>query len=139
MLYDLKLKSSYNFSLLAPNIIGASYLNATVVSFFDYATASAFAGDLAATHAAVYPSLPVGTPKNAKDLDYVRIKTSAGDYRVLALNWIASQPVLVVNKVAQILVRDASAEDLSRLRSMMVQNGFTDFSVQFIETGTGTP
>jgi hypothetical protein len=83
-------------------------------------------------HVQVYSQLGSGVPRAASDLTYVKIRTSTGEIRVLAMDWIAAQPTLVVSTTANVIVGDINLSDLDKLRQVLLQNGFTNITISTI-------
>ena len=88
--YDLELQSIYNFSMKAGTLLGYSFENATVLALLDFASANAIQ-DVTPLHMAAYAELGAGVPRNPRELIYVKIKTSTGEVRVIAMDWIATR------------------------------------------------
>jgi hypothetical protein len=128
MIDNIQIGSTYNFFLRAPAILGAEYKNAVVMGILDFDSANVIQ-DVAPLHASVYSSLPVGTPKDAKDLLFVKIRTSTGEVRVIAKDWLSMEPVLVVNKNVRIDIINVDLSRLPILRAALEQNGFTSFTI----------
>lgn len=130
VIYDLKIGESYNFYTLAPSVIGAKYEMATLQAILDYSTASMYSKDLRAIHTQIYPSLKVGTPKNIADLLFVRIKTTTNEFVVLAEDWLVSQPTKVNTKSVTVDLTKVDINNISKLRSALLQNGFMNFEIK---------
>ena len=126
--YNLAIKSVYDFTLKAGTILGYGYKSATVLALLDYESAAVLE-DIAPLHVNVYSQLGPGVPRNPADLTYVKIRTSTGAVRVLAMDWLASEPVLVVSTTAKVLVSGISLSQISLLRQCLVQNGFSNLSI----------
>lgn len=122
-IYSLNIKSAYNFSMKAGPILGYTFNAATVLGLLDFDSAAVI-DDVAALHAAVYSSLGVGVPKNARDLIYVKIKTDTGAVRVLAMYWIASQPSLVSSQTVQVVISNVDLSQIETIRQILKTNGF---------------
>lgn len=129
--YSLEIKNAYDFSLKAGAILGFGYKSATVLALLDYDSASAIE-DVRPVHAAVYSLLGAGVPRNAADLTYVKIRTSTGQVRVIAMDWIASQPTLVVITSVNVVVSNISLGDIDRLRQVLLQNGFGNIDISAV-------
>lgn len=128
MIDNVQIGSTYNFFLRAPAILGAEYKNATVMGVLDFDSANVIQ-DVAPLHASVYSSLPTGTPKDAKDLLFIKIRTSTGEVRVIAKDWLSMNPVLVVNKNVRVDILNVDLSKLPLLRAALEQNGFTNFTI----------
>lgn len=131
LLYQLELQGVYNFAMRAGAILGYSFKNATVKALLDFDSANQVE-DVTPIHASVYSELPTGTPKNPRDLVYVKVVTSTGETRVWALNWIATQPELVTSNTVQVIINDINLSDIERLRQVLVANGFTKNTITVI-------
>jgi hypothetical protein len=131
-LFKLDLGQTYNITLKAVALLGTGYDSALITGIMMYNDAVKFQGDLNATHAAVYPLLGVGIPRDARDLTYVRIKTSSGDYRIIAQEWIATQPVLVSSQTVRLIIHGVSSSDMSVLRDLLIRSGFNSFDLSVI-------
>jgi hypothetical protein len=114
--------------MLATAILGYNYNAATVLSLLDYESAKAFE-DIVPIHNAVYSQLPAGTPRDVKDLVYVKIRTSTGKIRILALNWIAAQPTLVTTAVAVVTIANVGVEQFDTIRQLLIANGFNQLTI----------
>lgn len=128
MLYNLEIGSVYDFVMLAPSVLGVNYKESKVLGLLDFTSANAIQ-DITPIHASVYSALPPGTPKNASDLIYIKIRTSTGEIRVIAMNWLASQPLLVVNADVTVTIQNLPLSLLPNLRQVLQHNGFVDFSI----------
>lgn len=131
LLYQLDIQSVYDFAMRAGAQIGYSYKSATVLGLLDFASANQIE-DVTPIHARIYADLPAGTPRNARDLVYVKIKTSTGDIRVFAMNWIASQPIQVTSNTVRATITGMSLSDMERLRQVLVGNGFINVTLEVV-------
>jgi hypothetical protein len=102
-----------------------------VLGILDFDTAIAMQTDLVAIHAQVYPSLRTGTPINADALTYLRIRTQSGDVRVIAQEWLASDPVLVTNGTVYFQVLNVTSVDARVISDLLIANGYTTFNTTF--------
>jgi hypothetical protein len=130
--YPLKIKQAYNFVLKMPAILGLGYPNATVMAIMDFDTAIRQQGDLVATHTQVYPVLGVNVSISARDLTYIRLKTSAGEYRVVAMEWIASEPELVTSQTIRVMISEVSIQDMQLIKEVLISNGFNSFTMEAV-------
>lgn len=127
--YTLQIGSVYNFKLYAPAILGATYNNAKVAALLDYDSAKIIE-DVTPIHASVLSVLPTGTPVNAASLIYVKIITSTGQVKVIAMDWISEQPTQVNAGTVVVSLSNVNASDLPRLRNILINSGFTQFNIQ---------
>lgn len=128
MIYPLEIGSYYNFAMRAPAILGTSYSSAKVLGLLDFESANGIQ-DVAPIHASVYSFLSTNTPTSADALVYIKIKTSTGEVRVIAMDWLASAPVLATQNTINISIRGVALSSLPVLRSILQQNGYSDFTI----------
>lgn len=131
MSYSLEIKSVYDIKLRAPSVLGYSYHSATVLGLLDYDSANMIE-DVAPIHAGIYSMLPIGTPIDPSDLTYVKIKTSTGQIRVIAMDWIDAQPVLVNSRQIRILISNVSLSKIADLQKILQRNGITQFTIDTV-------
>ena len=130
---NLNIRSSYNFALKAPQVLGAGYENAVVMGILGYDVARTVQ-DVTALHRAAYPYLGDGIPRDPKDLTYIQLLTSSGEQRVVAYEWLATAPTVVQQQNIRILVNNVSADQIRELRSLLFANGFSQFDIAVIST-----
>lgn len=131
MYYPLKIHQAYDFLLRAPGILGLGYKNAIVMAIMDYDSAK-LVQDILPIHTQVYSSLPVGTPRNASDLTYIKLKTVSGEIRVIAFDWIASEPVMITSKTVRVTLSNVAISDIPLINDALIQNGFTNINVEVL-------
>jgi hypothetical protein len=79
---------------------------------------------------AVYPSLPVGTPNDPKQYNYIKITTTAGVSVVLGIPWINdSTVVLTETNTIVATITNVSQADIARINSCLVANGYNAFTL----------
>jgi hypothetical protein len=131
MFYNLELGKSYDFTLYASGVLGSGFRNSKVVGIMDYDSAK-YIQDVSPLHIQAYPQLPSGTPRNARDLVYVKIKTPLNELRVIAMDWISSVPVLVTSQAARVTISQISSSDVSIIRDLLVVNGYPNLDIQLL-------
>lgn len=131
MKYDLEIKSVYDFTLKAGTILGYGDKSATVLALLDFDSANAIE-DVTPIHAQIYPQLGAGVPRNAGELTYVKIRTATGQVRVLAMDWIAAQPVRVVATTVKVIVTNINLSQIPQLRQHLLQGGFTKIDISVV-------
>lgn len=131
MFYNLEIGKSYDFTLYAAGVLGAGYKNSKVLGVMDYDSAKNVQ-DITPLHIQAYPSLPPGTPRNAKDLIYVKIRTTMNELRVIAMDWISSTPVLVTTQTARVTISQISSSDVSLIRDLLTINGYPNIDIELL-------
>lgn len=81
-----------SFDVYPSAIIGQSYNGMQVMAFLDPETAAAFE-DIASLHAQVYPTLPGGTPNDAYQYNYIRLKNASGQTVIVGEPWIVDATI----------------------------------------------
>ncbi|QVD49125.1 hypothetical protein LUCX_55 [Xanthomonas phage vB_XciM_LucasX] len=85
---DIKLETTVSFDLYPASYLGTSVKNAKVVALVNAATAIRLGFDPVALHAAVYPTLPPGTPNRYDGYQYLILRTTAGQEILIGVPWI---------------------------------------------------
>lgn len=133
MAYDFQIRNVYTFTLYPDHVFDTDFKNVTVMGILDYEMASRYA-DIYPLHVQVYPSLPEGTPNDPRSYDYILVKTTAGNNVVLGIPWIKENTIeLVDSKTIQVLISNASAIDISRVRNALLQNGYTQLDITLVD------
>lgn len=128
MQYNLEIGKSYNFTLYASGVLGTGYDNAKVLGIMDYDSAKTIQ-DITPLHIQAYPDLPNGTPRNARELIYVKIKTVLGEVRAVAMDWISSQPVEVITQTIKVTISQVSSSDVNIIRNILIVNGYPNIEI----------
>lgn len=131
---QLPIGAVVSFDLYPAQIIGASLKNAKVLAIVDGVTAKALGTDVAALHAAVYATLPVGVPNRFDGYSYVRLKLTSGETVIIGLPWIKESTLLraQVGRL-NVVLEGMSEQDYSRLTKAMSANGFKIASIDWVE------
>lgn len=131
MQYNLDIGKSYDFTLHASGVLGTGFSNAKVLGIMDYDSAKVIQ-DITPLHIQAYPDLPTGTPRNAKELLYVKIKTILGEVRIIAMDWISSQPVEVITQTIRVTIGNVSSSDVNVIRNILLVNGYSNLDIQVV-------
>lgn len=132
MAFNFELFKSYNFSTLAPNILGNEFKNAKVIGIIDYATASGYINPDSYS-ANIYPYLPTGTLRDAKMYTYILFVSEIGIKTVLAWQWIDPTSIEeVISRSLSITVNDVSVGDSERVRDALLSLGLNKFNITTI-------
>ncbi len=127
----LNIKSQYNFIPIATAVLGNGY-KATLMAVMDYDTAMSVQPDLVAVHAAVFAYTAPGTSQDPTQLEYYKIKTEFGDIRIIAKQWLASEPTLVNNGTLTAVISGVSSAQKQLLIDIINANFTQDFQVTFV-------
>ena len=120
---ELKVRTSYDFEFVAPEYIGGGFVNATVmIGAMDYESAMRVQ-DVANIHRRILPKLGTGISKDPRDLTYVQVKTSNGDIRVFAIEWLAKPPVFSTAATRFIEIKGEPISRYPEILEILRQNG----------------
>jgi len=128
LLYSLDIGTAYNITMYAPAILTTGYRGATVLALLDYSSAIQLE-DVSAIHASVLSVLPGGTPSDPTKLVYLKIKTAAGNIRVLALNWISVQPTVATTTSLTVVIGNITVADIPTISSVLKAAGYNSFTI----------
>ncbi len=122
-----------SFDLHPAQIIGASHKNAKVLAIVDGDTAQSLGYDVRALHAAVYPTLPQGTPNRYNAYSYALLLLGSKQKTVVGLPWIKENSLQRVSVGRlQVILEGMSEQDHTRLVKALSANGFTVGSIDWI-------
>lgn len=124
---------TYDFVMCAPAILGARYDSARLLATgMLYDAAKLIQNDLAAKHTAALPSLKTGVPRSVNDLTYLLIQTVSGVNLVIAQEWLATNPVLVITKNISVSVYNVKPSDQMKIRDLLVSAGYPSIDISTI-------
>lgn len=84
----IQLESTVSFDLHPANYLGTSIKNAKVLAITNANVAQQLGFDAPAVHAAVFPSLPPGTPNGFDKYQYIYLKLTSGEKTFIGVPWI---------------------------------------------------
>lgn len=122
---------SYNFSTLAPAILGATYTNMKVIGILTMDEAIKYY-DVVTRHEAlkgIIPGLPV-TPNN---MTFILFQNAAGDKIVLAQNYIDPNTIVAVTTLnLQIDIFNVPSTTEAQVTQALKELGITNFRVTVV-------
>lgn len=114
-----------SFETYPSSILGDNFKSVKLLSIVDYDTARLYR-DIANLAISVYPTLPVGTPKDYKRYNYAKVEHSNGDISCIALNWINSQTITYhTDVVATVKVKITDMGTVETVRRLLAANNIT--------------
>lgn len=84
----IKLESTVSFDLYPAHYLGTSIKNAKVLAVVNARTVMKLGFDAPAVHAAVFPTLPPGTPNAFDKYQYLVLKLANGQETYVGVPWI---------------------------------------------------
>ncbi len=129
---DLVVKGIYSFNVYPVARLGTNFANVTIVGEFDDTLAKAQGFDTAAEHAAVYNTLPAGTPNDPSAYNYVKIRLPNGQTQILGIPWIIANSIEVVNLgTITVKISNVNSSDTEKVRKALAANGFNAADISF--------
>lgn len=127
-----------NISALSPGQIISFDLNTTLISGgyravkllanVEYSLAVQYT-DVDSKHANIYDTLPDGTPRAAKDFNYLLVEQS-GKIEAVGIPWIKDPVTVIDNSVFDVQVTGLNLNDGARLITEALQSrGISDFTI----------
>lgn len=121
-----------SFDVYPVATLGDVYKKVKVLAIVDYDTARLFS-DVETTANNVYSTLPVGTPKDAKNYRYLKLRSQNGAISCVALEWINQSTIVVHDEVyVNAKIRLRSIEDTESIRKVLIANGLDLVSIEHI-------
>jgi len=126
---SIVLNSYVNFTLANAAILGNGYSDAQVLGILDYDSANAY-GNMAQLHAAIYPSLPPGTPNDYTAYPYLKILTASGQKTAVGLPWIVDSSFVIQQAAKLTIVLDSvNPADQTNIKLALSALGLTNFTI----------
>ena len=124
-----ELKKSYNFSTLAPTLLGNNYTNMKVIAILTADNAIEYR-DIATLHAQVKSTI-TGLPDSTTDLSYILFKNNiTSEKLVLPLEYIEDSSIVETTTLnIRIEVRNCTIDDVGTLRTRLEELGYSDFNI----------
>ena len=127
-----------NISALSPGQIISFDLNTTLISGgyravkllanVEYSLAVQYT-DVDSKHANIYDTLPDGTPRAAKDFNYLLVEYN-GKVEAVGIPWIKDPVTVIDNSVFDVQVTGLNLNDGARLITEALQSrGISDFTI----------
>ena len=126
---DLEISSIYSFNTKAPALLGTKISNARFLGKFDYGTAMLYE-NIVLKYRKILPILPQGTPDNPATCIYYLFLSESGEKIIFADQWIDATTLEVINLITiQMLLPNASLNDIPRIRDLLNAAGYTGYSL----------
>jgi len=114
-------------------IIGTQFSNVKVKAILDAESTFQWI-DPISRHANVYPTLPPGVPNDWRGYNYAKVELPDGQVTCVGLPWIDEGSIQIhVNTTIQVTLTNVEPTDLNRIRDLLVLNGYSNLSVQFVD------
>ena len=124
-----ELKKSYNFSTLAPTLLGNNYTNMKVIAILTADNAIEYR-DIATLQAQVKSTI-TGLPDSTTDLSYILFKNNiTSEKLVLPLEYIEDSSIVETTTLnIRIEVRNCTIDDVGTLRTRLEELGYADGNI----------
>lgn len=111
-----------SFEVYPSAILGDNYRTVKLLSIVDFSTARMYS-DVANLAISVYPTLPVGTPKDYKRYNYLKVEFSNGEIDCVAIHWINLDTVQFhTDIVATVKIKLDNIDSVDKVRRLLVAN-----------------
>lgn len=130
---EVPTRSRVTFEVYPSHIFGNRLSDVTYVATLDPQTALDLGEDIRALHANAFESLPVGTPDDPFQYDYVRIRTNEGKYLILGLPFIREDTLKVnTGRTLYMTFENLNEEQVQRIFASLAHNDVkpTDYHFQ---------
>lgn len=129
---NFNLKGTYSFNVYPVALYGTGFKNVVVMGILDQETANLAGFDTVAEHAAVYATLPTGTPNDPSAYNYLKVRLPSGATKILGLPWIIESSIEEVNLGTFTLkIANQSANDQQAIINALTANGFNAVDISF--------
>lgn len=130
MSLPFSMRKVYNFTTVAPSLLGSPIRKATLVGILSYDEAVKNY-DITTLYRNILPVLPTGTPNNAKSTTYYKFKTEASGDIVLAEEWIEAGSIEEVGSISfTVRIRNADLDKITAVRNALIAVGVHDFNIE---------
>lgn len=128
-MYNYQIGTLYNFTTLAPSILGAQLQNAKLLSIMQYDMAKLFA-NIDQQAQIILPLLPSGTPTDPTSYTYLMFQSSTGENVLLANVWINEASIVVATPTTiQVVITGVTLSDVTVVRDILNQMGYTQLTI----------
>ena len=129
MLFEIK--KTYNFSTLAPTLLGSDYTNLKVKAILTSEAAVKYS-DIVSTHQTVKSTIK-NLPDNVSDLIYILFENSDKTTMILPVEYIETDSVVEVSSInIRIDIPNVTVDDVNILKTRLKELGYLDFKVSLV-------
>ena len=122
-----------SFTLYPAAVIGTEFSYVKVKAILDPESTYQWI-DPVSRHANVYPTLPPGVPNSWRGYNYVKVELADGQVTCVGLPWIDESSITIhTNTTVQAVISDVQPTDITRIRDLLVLNGFNKLDIQFLD------
>lgn len=128
---SMRLQRSYNFTTLAPSVLGGNYKNMKVKALLTDREAVKYR-DIMSLHRTLKP-LITALPSNPQDCTYVLLENINKENILLALEYIDMYSIEeVVSTNINVLIRGTTDMDVSIIRTRLIELGYSDLTITLV-------
>jgi len=128
---DFKINTRYNFTVIAPAILGSNFNNVLVEAILPFTDAIKEKEDLVVTNTAVYQAANVLTVPDPTTLEYLRVSID-GKIDIISTSWITPNSVVEAKQVGTItiIIPDVTNDDLLKIQNLLKLASYTQATYQ---------
>lgn len=130
-MFDAKdyLGKMVSFQLWPSTIITDDFTQVKIVGVVGSEAAQSYISP-ARQHTLVYPMLPEGTPNDYRLYDYILVRKQDNTLTAVGIPWVKESTLTVIGSTEYVVtIRDKTNDDLALLRRVLMENNFTNFSI----------
>lgn len=129
MLFEIK--KTYNFSTLAPTILGGNYTNMKVKAILTSENAVKYA-DITSIHTTIKPIIK-NLPDNVSELTYILFENLDKETSIFPIEYLETDSITEVSVLnIRIDIPNASMDDLNILKTRLKELGYVNFTITTI-------
>lgn len=114
---------------LVTNLLASEYRNVVLEAVVTYKQARKIE-DVDATHANIIGSLPEGTPKSAREYNYLHITMPNGEERAVGIPWIKDPINVISTQIVDVRIRGKALDDADIVAKALRAYGFDDYEIK---------
>lgn len=119
---NLSIGTQYKFTLISNPFIGSEHIG-KLISICDHAMAMMIM-DVSQIHINIYASLPAGVNRDPKTLEYLVIQTADTSKIVIAKQWLANDPEVILKITRQYTIEFNTNEQRVSFEQLAADYGF---------------
>jgi len=132
MSFNFQPKNTYKFEVYPGGMLGTEFTHILVMAVCDYETAQGIE-DVTTRHRQVLGTLPTGTPQDPALLTYLKVRTSTGNIRAMAVEWIKEETIQLVQTTTVVMTfPGVNVGDIPELTLAVKRAGFTPSKTELL-------
>lgn len=128
-MFNFTIGTYYSLQFYGPAILGVGLTRAKLIAVADF-TMAAQVSNVATQHVSVLGYLPSGASRDVSSLSFLIFETDSGARAAYAYPWIVESSITVAQeKKITAVISGAGADDLARIKDVLVLAGYSNVSL----------